>query len=314
MSGIRLIRRSSIELGGIAPPALATLSGKSRSKLYNHDYGLRHPFGIYTVSLDKLLESFEDLLSELEQSATHDLVSESLDVGWDEALLSGLEKLLYSIMEHFDDCESVLKCFLPPRSKHGQVAQVSGYTTAIDSYRTHIGKAANHLKHKQGRLRSIALYDGSVPHLGYFIEGPAQDGSLGPAPLIHTDGNSAFSYARDLRLHFHGLYFISEELSKAASSLGDIDVKVPEFDLPDDERSRSVASKIADLPMVVFPDEFNKNFPAITLERGDVGELTLLASLKRNPKGLRTVSSPFQIVTFYRTDGVTRAFRMPYSR
>ncbi len=314
MTGIKAIERSSNQHGGVAPTALVTLSRKFQSQLYNKEYGLRHPFGIYTVSLAKLLDSFEYLLTVIEKSASHDLTSRTLDVGWDDDLLSGLERLLYSIMEHFDDCESILKCFLPPGSKHGQVAEVISYTKAIDSYRTHIGKVVNHIKHKQGRLRSIALYDGNDPHLGYFVEGPSEDESLGPAPLIHSDGNTAFSYARDLRLHMHGFYYISDRLSEATASLGELDDKVSEFDLSTDDRFRALVSEIQDFKMVVFPDELNKNFPSITIETDNAGVSTLRASLKRNPRGLQTVPSLFRIIIFYETDGVTRAFRMPYSR
>ena len=115
MSGIKEIERSSTQLGGVAPAALAILSSKLGSSLYNSHYGLRHPFGIYTVSLEKILGSFEELLKVLERSTNHDLTSKKLDVGWDDDLLLGLERLLYSIMEHFDDCESIIKCFIAPR-------------------------------------------------------------------------------------------------------------------------------------------------------------------------------------------------------
>ncbi len=314
MSGINEIERSSNQLGGVAPAALAILSSKFGSRLYNSDYGLRHPFGIYTVSLEKVLGSFEELLEVLEKSANHDLTSKKLDVGWDDDLLLGLERLLYSIMEHFDDCESIIKSFLAPGSKHGEVPEVGGYSNAIDAYRTHIGKVVNHIKHKQGRIRSIALYDEIAPHLGYFVEGPSEDESLGPAPLIHPGGNTAFSYARDLRLHMHGLYYTSQQLAKAVASLGAVEDSSSEFELSDDGRFKALASQIQQLDMVVFPDELNKNFPVVTIEAEKTGAYSIRTSLKRQPHGLRTIPSPFRVVIFYQTDGVSRAFRMPYSK
>lgn len=309
-----LVQRSSKDIGGLAPQAMATLSSRIVGPMYHDRSGLRHPFSIYTVSIVNVLDAAERFLAHLDQAAGSDLTSNDLPVDWDDDLLNALQGLLYAIMEHFDDCENILKGFLPPRAKHSKSPAWKAYASAIDSYRTHIGKVVNHIKHLQGRLRSIALYDKDEPHLGYFVEGPTEVGGLGPSPKIHKGGNTSFSYARDMRLHFHGLYFIAQQLSNAIGSLVNVNEQDREYPLVDDRRFVKFAKRIRDLPMVVFPDEITADFPFVSLVSPEPQTYELTTCMKRYPRGLRTVSSPFNVVTFYETDGVTRAFRMPYSK
>ena len=112
----------------------------------------------------------------------------------------------------------------------------------------------------------------------------------------------------------HGLYYTSQQLAKAVASLGAVDDTSSEFELSDDGRFKALALQIQQLSMVVFPDELNKNFPVVTIEAENTGAYTLRTSLKRQPHGLRTIPSPFRVVIFYQADGVSRAFKMPYSK
>ncbi len=219
MTDRKPIKRSSNQRGGLNPPAIETLSLELSSPLYHLEYQMRHPFGIYNVSLNRVFSSFEDLLTDLTAAKEHDLKSKKADLKWENYLLHSLEKLLYALMEHMDDCENILRCFFPPGTKINNENSIRAYQSSVDSYRTHIGKVVNHLKHKQGRLRSIAMFSGDTPYLGYFVEGAEQNGSLGPAPHIHTKGSTAFSYARDIRYHLYNLYFVSAKLAETVDAI-----------------------------------------------------------------------------------------------
>lgn len=282
--------------------------------MYHQDKGLRAPFGIYAVSINNVLDAFVRVPPNLDQALKSDLTSRRLAVDWDDDLLGAIQGLLYSLMEHLDDCESILKGFLQPGVKHSKVEEVRNYERAISKYRTHIGKVVNHIKHKQGRLRSIAFYEPDKPHLGYFVEGPTENGSLGPAPHIHKGGSTAFSYSRDLRLHLYALYFISEQLCQSIGEIAQFEEANRDIPISNDRRFIELAGRISELPLVVFPDELDMDFPAISIEETASQEYQLVASLKRRPRGLKTVPSPFQVVTFYQTDGVTKAYRMPYGQ
>lgn len=111
------IIRLSNQRGGLNPEAVDTLSLEFDSPLYNLEYQLRHPFGIYNVSLNNIFSSFENLLLELAFANKQDIQSNKSDTKWNEDLLHSLEKLLYALMEHMDDCENIIKCFFPPRDQ-----------------------------------------------------------------------------------------------------------------------------------------------------------------------------------------------------
>lgn len=256
--------------------------------------------------------AFEKLLTALESVENIDLSSPKLDPSWNKNLHESLEQFLRNIMDHFDDCESIVKGFIPKGRKRAEVPQISAYNKAIQFYRTHIGKIVNHIKHKQGRIRSIALFKNSSTHLGYFVEGPAENGSLGPAPHIHKGGDTAFSFNRDVRLHFHGLYYVSQQVAKTVSDIGNVDFSTVELEISGDSRYKEIVYRIERLGLFVYTDEARKNFPFVAIETAESGDYSLVTSLKRQPYGLREIQSPYRVVTFYRTDGVTRGFGLPY--
>lgn len=308
------IIRLSNQRGGLNPEAIETLSLEFTSPLYYSEYQLRHPFGIYNVSLSRVFSAFENVLSELMSAKQHDIQSNKSSPKWDENLLNNLEKLLYALMEHMDDCENIIKCFFPLGTKLNQEASIRTYQSAVNSYRTHIGKVVNQLKHNQGRLRSLGMFIDDVPHLGYFVEGLSEDGSIGPAPHIHSKGMTAFSYARDIRYHLYNLYYVSSKLSDAVSEISMPDKNKVAYQITDKNTNlEKILYEIMQLPMIVFVDEIQKDFPTITIESTqEVNKL--IAAMKRHPHGLRTASGRTLYVTFFKGDSVSRSFRMPYGK
>ena len=261
MTGKNAIFRSSEQRGGLSPEAVEILSCEFTAPLYYLDYQLRHPFGIYNVSLNQVISSFEGLIESLSSAKQHDLNSKKLDRKWDEELLQNLEKLLYSLMEHMDDCENIIQCFFPHGTKIFRESSVKTYHSVVDSYRTHIGKVVNHLKHRQGRLRSFGMLVDNIPHLGYFVEGISEDGSLGPAPHIHSNGTTAFSYARDIRFHLYNLYYVSVKLSEAIEAISSPDKNKTVFQLENKNTGLGkIIKSIAELPTIIFIDELQKDF------------------------------------------------------
>jgi hypothetical protein len=306
------ITRLSTQRGGLNPEAVETLSLEFDSPLYHLEYQLRHPFGIYNVSLGNVFSSFENLLLELAFASKQDIQSNKSDTKWNEDLLQSLEKLLYALMEHMDDCENIIKCFFPPGTKLNQEASFKNYQSSVNFYRTHIGKVVNHLKHNQGRLRSFGMIIDNIPHLGYFVEGISDDGSIGPAQHIHSGGSTAFSYARDIRFHLYYLYFVSTKLSEAIDTITKPDKNKIAYQTENKRTNlEATLQKIVQLPMVVFLDEIQKDFPLIAIE--NTQDFTKLsAELKKHPYGIRTAQPRTLYATFFKGDGVSRSFRMPY--
>lgn len=306
------IIRLSTQRGSLNPEAVETLSLEFNLPLHHLEYKLRHPFGIYNVSLGNIFAAFENLLLALAYASEQDIQSNKSASKWSEDLLSSLEKLLYSLMEHMDDCENIIKCFFPVGTKLNQESSVRDYQSSVNSYRTHIGKVVNHLKHNQGRLRSFGMIIDNVPHLGYFVEGLSEDGSLGPAPHIHSGSSTAFSYARDIRFHMYHLYYVSAKLSDTISAISIPDKDKIIHQIGDNSTSlEKILYKITQLPMVVFPDEIKKDFPLISIE--NMQEVKkFIATMKKHPYGISTALPRTLFLTIFKGDGVSRSFRMPY--
>ena len=90
------IFRSSEQRGGLNPKAVETLSCEFTSPLYHLEYQLRHPFGIYNVSINRVISSFEGLIESLAEARQHDLQSNKLDRKWDEVSSSH-----FMVLPHF---------------------------------------------------------------------------------------------------------------------------------------------------------------------------------------------------------------------
>lgn len=121
----------------------------------------------------------------------------------------------------------------------------------------------------------------NIPHLGYFVEGLSDDGSIGPAPHIHPGGSTAFSYARDIRFHLYYLYVVSAKLSQSINTIARPNKSKIAHQIPNDHaKLETTLQKIAELPMVVFIDEIQKDFPLVTIGNSQ-GVTKLSAELKK---------------------------------
>ena len=142
--------------------------------------------------------------------------AEQIKDDWVAPLLDAQEHFLYSLEEHFDDCYSILDCFFPDRSIRKKNAQVKLFTKRLKPYSDLVGALVNKMKHRNARLRGIILSRGNQIVPGYFLEGVHPDGALGPDLHIHKSpgGLTAFSFFRDLRLHFVELFILQNTLQR----------------------------------------------------------------------------------------------------
>jgi hypothetical protein len=127
-----------------------------------------------------------------------------------------------------------------------------------------LGAVVNSLKHNQSEIASFYLHQLPDLRAGYYVRDVLPSGALGPAPRVHADGNSAFSFARDMLLHFWNLYFISAELAavmrRAAGSADFRGAAQYKNDSINSARE-SLAERIAGLPLAFFPDEVRLPLP-----------------------------------------------------
>jgi hypothetical protein len=301
---------------GLCPPACSRLSGETGVPLFNDRHGLRHPLGIYNVSIAKIEERFKKVLKELEPFLKVENSKQVKD-DWVATLLDAQESLLYSLEEHFDDCFSILDCFFPNSSTRKKNAQVKLFAKRLEPYSDLVGELVNKMKHRNARLRGVILSLGDKVVPGYFLEGVHPDGALGPDLRIHKGpgGLTAFSFFRDLRLHFVNLFATSEYLTKVIDHLG-------KSTNSDSQVTCSWAAELgkalAALPATYYPNEFSLRNPWITYNEEQDGYITLTLSMGEKSPQPRTFAheggrTMFEVRALYRGDSVTRSFKLPYS-
>jgi hypothetical protein len=232
------------------------------SELHYEFRSRRHPLAIYNTSLQFVSSRLLKVLDSLEDKDGISCFLNKQPTTWWEALAESTDAMLDALMEHMDDCNSVLQAFVPPEVNLSRRREFKAYQRDVGEYRKHIGLIVNYIKHQQGRIRPCVAWYERTYLPGYYIEGPDSKGVLGPVECIHTNGNTAFSFLRDVRYHLVGIYAVSACLSKAIRDLagwsGDFTQQKPHQGK--DGLTRAVL-RVAKYPSTVFEDEVNKPWP-----------------------------------------------------
>src|SRR5262249_33635600 len=130
-----------------------------------------------------------------------------------------------------------------------------------------IGPLVNGLKHRQCRLKGLFFYRYYDIRLGYYLEDSDTDGIPGPSPLVHKDRNSAFSFARDIRLNLFHVYRTSEALvnalKEALRTMYAFDLKPNKNDVRN-EKWKGILEQLQAIPVRVFPDEMEQSIASVT--------------------------------------------------
>ena len=156
--------------GNVVLPARAVLAGLPEQLRSRHgELGLRHPLGTYNTSVAVVAKRVTRVISLLravvpETGSGHTESSEQVD-----ALLESQEALLQGLMQHMDDCINILRGFTVDRRDFDKSRHVKVYRRAVDQYRSHIGKVAGRIKHRQGRLTLLTARLGASSFAGYFV-------------------------------------------------------------------------------------------------------------------------------------------------
>lgn len=268
---------------------------------------LRHPFSIYQVSLVEILDRINELLKLITPLYSNPLLIDSDQGATDTAIRHSTDAVLDALMEHFDDCSNLLKCYLDngPAKKKNQVFSL--VQTNWRDYRGHVATIVNRIKHKQRRVRTIVFYGDTWAAPGYFIEGPAGPKLIGPDPEIHKGGGTAFSFRRNLAFHICSIYSVSRSIATALGGVDPIFRNAEPAGSPTDFE-RSWVKMIVDIDSLtrfVYPDEAAKPYP---LGRVTGSKLTIAYPSKERPIPVPNA----RITASSRVDGMSPSIRMPY--
>jgi hypothetical protein len=309
---------------GFEPPAVKSLGQIPNRFLFHRKHALRHPLATYNISIEQLASAFERVLDQ------HDLMYRF----WREqgpsrtepqpytGLLFAQRVLIYSLREHLDDCHAILQSLVDPTAvnvgrpgavtflKAAKFPSLSTFIQPLKHYMDdYLLVIANKVKHKHGRLRGCMFYNESEAMLGYFLEEVDDREIAGPSEALHP-GNTAFSFARDLRLNLLHVYLASDRLMEAVggalkSMYGFELTPLPCLDSCN-LSWRRIVQRVSDLPLAVFPQEIQLPFPDVSLTSEEL--------MIEYPSQSRVLECPrpMRVTTITHGDGVTKSFRFPY--
>lgn len=315
-----------------------------KEALHHRRLRLRHPKGIYFLSLARLAERFEPLLDSMEERLTEfEVLRPRLEPNADgtvknngelEALLEktldsteGVESLVYSIAEHLEDCRNILLSLFPSNGQAKKHPSVRGFKRHIETYRNRVGEVVNAVKHRGARIQSLVMYDAQKFVPGYFVEGPLElpggEDVVGPDPNLHDAGDTAFSLFRDLKWHFVSVYQVAAFLREAVLDIvqtesirlspnsAKLESKSPNRSEEPQRPFLDLARRLSLLPDVVFPDETSLPYPLIRIAWSDAAGCRLVLSCSESserPRSFRVFQQRVRLTG----DSSTRIFKIPY--
>ncbi|MEK6284025.1 MAG: hypothetical protein AABN95_27080 [Acidobacteriota bacterium] len=326
------IARSKDQDGTLAPSAFNYLVNIPDNCCFLNQHARRPPRGIYNVSTEQLVADFSNLLNEYFK--TREFIRDNVDKlpsgeEYYDSLLKAQKDLIHSLQAHVDDCYAILAALIDPATVPPKVAKIRftdrwleaiGFPTldrfkkSISEYRDgYLAHLVNGLKHRQNRLRGIFFYNSSEVRLGYYLEEPDSDGVPGPSFDLHEDGNSAFSFAKDILFNLYHVYYLSEMLVDAVGGAlqhyQSFTLKAQKVGYENDKWLDVLRSVLRIQPQV-FPNELDEPYPYFAFTEND-GDQSLalmypvtLIPLKF-PQGMR-------IFGIFKADGVSKTFRIPY--
>lgn len=316
-----LIRRSQERHGNIFPAAFNALAAIPDQLTFHTDHQRRHPKSAYATSLRLIAEQWVRALDALDHLHTeHNFQDKESGA---PALLSEYAELLFRLNEHPDACFSALRSLCAstatkPTDFDTQVLAKSKlpgwkqFQAAVRPYRQeHIGLIVNTLKHRQGELCSVHFKSLIEFRPGYFLRDVLPDGSLGPSATLHSNGNTAFSFARDMMLHLWWLFRIGELLAEAVRTallVNHAHTLVAAPVEPGDTKWAEVVRRCGELKPEFFPDEIVKPYPRILFQPSPSQVILEFPTSARGHKLLGTMT----VVTALKVDMAHPSNKMPY--
>lgn len=326
------IERSIKKNGTLAPSAINLLRQIQSQHQFLHERARRSPLAVYNVSVEQLLSDFVAVLDAYQETADFIATKRKAAPGGDthyESLLAAQKSLIHSLQAHIDDCYSILASLVDPTTVRTNASTIRftdkwldrvGFPTilqfrdAVSECRNdRLAPLVNGLKHRQNRLRGLYFENANEVRLGYYLEEPDVNGVIGPSAAIHEDSNSAFSFAKDLRLAAFNVYRLSEALVDAVSGAlrhyHGVTLQ-PELTKNENDNWSSVIGRVVGIKPLVFPDEIDKPYPYFSLTKDhEDTELVMIYPVTliplRFPQGMK-------INWLSKGDGVSRTFRIPY--
>lgn len=313
--------RLDVEHPALYPEVAELLRRLPSDILYHSNYPFRHPAAIYQLSLRQIAMDVTRVLRDFEA-----LQSSGGDANFSEQLAQSQRILIYSLREHLDDCQMILMCLVDPATvtarsngpddflKAANLPERKLFWDTVHVYSdTYLMPLVNALKHSQGRFRTVRFNcSASDVRFGFYLEEMDVKGVAQPAMKLHN-GNSAFSYARDIRRNLGTVFRAAEGLREAVEAILHRHrrslLATPEGAEIAAGVWTEMCKAVTKLDLGVFPQELKAPFIRFSLT--EAGTLKI-REIEKDP----LLSFPKVTVdcsTMTSADGMTISYRMPYA-
>ena len=170
-------------------------------------------------------------------------------------------------------------------------------------------KDGNTMKHSQGELYSIFFHSETEFRPGCFLRDILPGGLLGPSAKLHSSGETAFSFSRDMMLHLWWLYRVGDLL---ADTIHTVLYTKHGYELTEVSQDCSdllleVIRRCAELRPEFFPDEVKKPYPKIVYRSAPC---ILTIKFPTSARGHRV--GEMRVSTSLTVDGEHLSNKMPY--
>ncbi len=233
-------------------PAIKALASLKAMASYHEIRDLRHPLGVYNLSLSRICDKVKKCADKLEQH----WIDTPKDQAIKDEIIDYLELSLYAAAEHNDDIETVAKTFFKNNFSASKDKSLRSLKRNLKPLRDEISNYTNTIKHNHGRIRLFETdfhHDGATIFLlGFFVEG-YKNGQAAPHHILHSNGKKIISITSIL---WEILTYISLSSIELSNYLESIDAVNQNNDIiPCTKIFRDTAIKLTRLPLYTFDED-----------------------------------------------------------
>jgi hypothetical protein len=278
---------------GFTPEVVGYLASIKEFEYFYREYHLRHPGGIFNLGIYYVVRDMLELIEELNEHQNN------YDDDRKILLAKKFRDLINDFFKFRDSLdEVVLACCkkdAPPSENEFiyRWLDKSGYRAGKDIFKqteqdiAYFRKIYNKLKHTSNSIKTVNFHGSPSAIMGFYLEGVADDGSLGPDETIHPKYNgmhSASSYNYTLKNLYYLLYKISDSFKyiiiKHFKDVYGVELKPRADYKSNDKLEMELFEKMRNLPNAYFPNEFGQVTYEFKLESGKFGRDSTIGCYK----------------------------------
>ena len=300
------------------PPVLLALESIESEKL---EAGSKyyHPADTFLLAFTDAVECLSRVATKVEHEMELQFAGvRSLSASGTVERMDGIRLDVFSMIFHcgnfIEACQTTIKTiFHDDKEKAAKAAKE--FNRSTESYRGHVSKIINEIKHKHRRIRVFsATWDLNII-IGFYVEGVVDINVIGPDPLVHKRHNlmsTGFSLNWEIQNHLVNMYHASGCLESALRNFKPFATNTTiESGIASNsalnERLSKHLNDIAAIPALYLPNEFVGSQYSVVKK----GENYLLSNGK-DKKPLNNKPHPMNISLSSRIGLFNLGIEMPY--